>query len=106
MFLLEASRLPEARRYALETSASPRLAQDRDTSQRLPHGTELEKVIEEGEVDEYCGFEDAGEVRDSRIDQGVGADDRVRRGLRSTYHRCWSNLNGLVAREVIALFRD
>ena len=91
MFLLEANRLPEAQRHTLDTSASPRLAQDRDTSQRLSHETELEKVIEKGEEYEYGGFEDAGEVGDSCIDLGEGAHDRVRRGLRSTYHRCLSN---------------
>ena len=97
MFLLEANRLPEAQRYALDTSASPSLVQDRDTSQPLSHGTELEKVIEKGEEYEYGGFEDAGEVEDSCIDPGEGAHDRVRRGLRSTYHRRLSNS---VAREM------
>ena len=88
-------------------SAFPPLVQDWDTSQPLSKGTESEMVIEGDEEDECGAFEDVEDVGDNYIDQGEGADRRVlRRRLRSTYHRCLSNSNGLMACEAIALFRD
>lgn len=67
----------------------------------------MEKVIEEDGEDECDAFEDAEEAGDNGIDQRGGTDHRVRRRtLQSTYHRYLSNSNGLMASEVIALFRD
>lgn len=70
-------------------------------------GTELGKAIGEGEWGVCGGFEGVVEVQGDCIDQGEGVDRHMkRRSPRSTYHRGWSNLNGLTADEVIALYQN
>lgn len=94
-------------RYGFDTSACPHLAQDLDTSQPWRQEAELERVIEEDEPGVCGGFEGAAEVRGNYIGRREGVGHRVeRRSPQSTSHQCSSNLNGSMADEVIAPYRN